>query len=278
MAVSAPGVIEMNAATLASALTGGDMIERSRHLKNLTLTLLILMLLPGLASATTFSFGDIDATDEIQSIIIVGEGTGVTYTASTATTGTLVIDGYVSTINFLNKDSISITPGTVTFSSQLDLTVGAFVGPAFNVAAVTATLMNGMTDDFSIIDNVGGVPVLGGNYDGPMNMTAIGGPVGLPQLSLNANLGAGLSGDGDVLSAFGSQGVIEFQVVLGSGSLCTTILSCPAPLAPGTPSLNSFSGPPNGSIAPVIPEPSTGLLLGAGLAGLTLHRRRRTLR
>lgn len=268
----------MNAATLASALTGGDMIEGSRHLKNLALTLMILIVLPGLASATTFSFGDIDPTDEIQSIIIVGEGTGVSYSASTGTTGTLVIDGYVSTINFLNKGPISIAPGVVTYSSQLNLTVGAFIGPAFNVAAVTATLMNGLTDDFSIIDLGSGLPVLGGNYDGPMDMTASVN-TGVVRANFTADLGVGLSGDGDVLSAFGNQGLIEFQIALGQGaSLCTTILTCPAPLTPGTPSLNSFSGPPNGSIAPVIPEPSTALLLGTGVAGLSLYRRRRTLR
>lgn len=267
----------MIAANVANELMRVEMNGRFRHLKAFIMMVCAALLLPSMASATTFSFGDIDPTDEIQSIIIVGESTGVSYTAATGTTGTLVIDGYVSTINFVNKGPISINPGDVTYSSQLDLTVTNFIGPAFSVAAMTATLMNGVTDDFSIIDNVFGLPVLGGDYDGPMDLTASTN-TGLVLADFDANLGAGLTGDADVLSAFGTLGAIEFQVVLGTGSLCTSILTCPAPLAPGTPTLNSFSGPPNGSIAPVIPEPSTAILLGFGLAGLTLHRRWRTVR
>lgn len=268
----------MNAANADTVRSGGDMITRSKTTKTLNrsrrlgLALSLLLLLPGMASATTFSFGDIDATDQIQSIIIVGESSGVDYTASTGTTGTLLIDGYISTINFVNKAPISIDPNTVTYSSQLDLTVTNFIGPAFSVAAFTAELSNGVTDDFSIIDTVLGLPVLGGDYDGPMDLTGSTNS-GLVLADFDADVGSGLSGDADVLSAFGTQGVIEFQVIVGSGSLCTTILTCPGFGSPDSPALNSFSGPPNGSMAPVIPEPSTALLVGVGLAALTVQRR-----
>ena len=261
----------MNAVHADTVRSGGDMITRTLRLGTLGLVWAALALLPGAALATSFSFGTIDPTDQIQSIIIVGESPGVTYTAGTDTTGSLVIDGYVSTINFFNRAPLSIDPNTVTFSSQLDLTVTNFIGPAFSVAALTAELTNGVTDDFSIIDTVGGLPFLGGDYDGMMDLTASTN-TGLVLADFDADVSSGLSGDADVLSAFGPAGILEFQAIIGTGSLCTTILACPAPGAPGTPSLQSFTGPINGSIAP-IPEPSTALLLGLGLVGLTLRRR-----
>ena len=78
---------------------------------------------------------------------------------------------------------------------------------------------HGIADDFSIIDTIAGLPFLGGDYDGMMDLTASTN-TGLVLADFDADVSNGLSGDADVLSAFGPAGILEFQAIIGTGSLC----------------------------------------------------------
>jgi hypothetical protein len=229
--------------------------------------------LPGVAAATTFSFGTIEPTDTITSIIIAPSENDTTYTAGTST---LVIDAYVSTINFSNRAPIAINPGDVTFSSQLTLSNVVYGGPAWDLVVIGGELANGMTDDFSITDIAGGNLLLGGDFDAPMGFVAstVSGTV---SASLAADIGAAVSGDADFLSAFGPAGSIDLKIVLGAGNLCSTIATCPPiGLSFPAPTLHDFAGPTNGTIIP-IPEPGTAALIGLGLFALTRRARMRSM-
>jgi hypothetical protein len=235
------------------------------------LAALTLCALPGAAGATAFSFGTVDATDVISSIIIAPASGDTSYTAGTKQ---LVIDAYVSTINFANRPSISINPGDVTFSSQLTLSNELLLGPAFDVAVVTGELSNGLADDFSITDIAGAQLLMGGDFDAPMSFSAST-VTGTVSANLAASIGTSVSGDSDFMNAFGAAGSIDLKVVLGAGTICSTIATCPmAPLTSPAPTLHDFNGPTNGTIIP-IPEPATGTLLGLALLGLTRHARAR---
>lgn len=244
-----------------------DSIRRAQALILASLALL----LPGAASATTFSFGTIEPTDVITSIIIAPSAGDTAYTSGT---NEFVIDAYISTINFANRGPIAITPGDVTFSSQLTMSNELLLGPQFAVAVVTGQLSNGLTDDFSITDIAGGLSVLGGDFDAPMEFAAST-VTNTVSATLAADIGNFVNGDADFISALGSAGSIDIKIVLGTGDICSTIATCP-PVPFQTPAavLHDFAGATNGTIIPtVIPEPSTAMLLGLGLLGLTLRAR-----
>jgi hypothetical protein len=221
---------------------------------------------PLAAAATSFSFGSISAGDVVASITVAPVAGGVSYDAGLQR---LLIDSYVSQINFTNRPPISINPGDVTFSSQLSVVSLQLIGPAISVAYVNGLFSNGLVD-YSIIDTVGvGGPILmlEGHYDGNLQFTASA-TSGVVSGGLLANLLLPSGGDADFRSAFGPGAEIDANLALGSGSLCTTIVTCTLPAA----SLHSFAASPTINITP-IPEPGTALLLGLGLTWLASRRK-----
>lgn len=241
----------------------------SRGRLTVVLSVLALWLGAGAASATTFSFGTIEPTDQITSIIVAPSAGDSTYTASD---GSFVIDAYISTINFANRAPIAITPGDVTFSSQLTLSNELLLGPQFDIALVTGVLTNGLASDFTITDIPGGIVLLGGDFDTSMSFTAAE-LTNTVSADLTADIGDSLVGDADFLAAFGPAASIDLKVILGAGDICSTIADCP-PVPFQTPPavLIDFAGPTNGTIIP-IPEPSTAFLVTFGILALT-HRAR----
>lgn len=224
---------------------------------------------PLVASATSFSFGSISASDQIASITVAPVAGGVSYDASLQR---LVIDSYVSQINFTNRAPISINPGDVTFSSQLTASSIQLIGPPNAIVFVNATFTNGFTD-YSIIDTVGvgGMPILmlEGDYDGALQLTA-NATSGVVTGGILATLSLPSGGDSDFQAAFGPAAGLDASLALGTGSLCTTIVTCAFPAA----SLHNFAASPTLNISP-IPEPGTAVLLGIGMAGLAVQRKRK---
>ena len=229
--------------------------------------------LPGTAAAASFSWGDVDPTDVITSVIVAPSDGDTTYTA---TTDQMAISGYISTINFANKGPISIPVGDVLFSSQLTLSNELLIGPAFDIAVVTGELSNGLADDFSIVDVGSATALMEGDFDGAMSFSASS-VTGVVSANMAADIGSSLSGNSDFLLAFGNVGSLDLQVVLGAGTVCSTIATCPtAPNLTPPAVLHDFTGPTNITITP-IPEPATGLLIGLGMLGLTLRARVRRI-
>jgi len=223
---------------------------------------------PVAAMAASFSFGIISASDTIASITVAPVAGGVSYDA---TLQRLVIDSYISQINFTNRAPISINPGDVTFSSQLSVVSLQLIGPPTGVVFVDGLFSNGLID-YSIVDTVGtaGAPILmmEGDYDGSLQFTA-NATSGVVSGALLASIAMPASGNADFRAAFGPGADLDANLALGSGSLCTTIVTCVFPAA----SLHDFAAAATINITP-IPEPTTALLIGLGLIGLTAQRKR----
>lgn len=238
------------------------------------------LLLPGAATASSFSFGAIAPTDVINNMVIGAAGPTLDYDSGT---GVLRLESFITTINFHNRAPINVPAGTVTIFSEVQL-VGAptFLPlPSVLVTQFTADFTNGLID-YQVIDTVGTgsgmILMMEGDFIGSSQLSAnviTGVIVGDYSGSLDST---SLNGDTDFLSAFGTVGGgfsvnPAFGLPAGSGfgpQLCGAIVTC------GTPAtLDTFDVPSNGTIQSnnPIPEPGTAILIGAGLTALAMRRR-----
>jgi hypothetical protein len=246
-------------------------------------------LLPGVASATTFSFGTVAATDVITSLIFAPGANKVTYDPGT---NVMHVEAYLSTINFSNRSAITgIAVDTVLFTSDVMLVGGSFgvtESSANNPRSMVSGFMNGALQDLSIFDTVGGLPLLAADYVGNLSFTAAEtGTIAIP-LPVNGQLTGSLSilptSDADFMSAFGSLGQMNANyssffsdgVSVGS-NLCNLVKSGVGTYGsqvcgPGY-ALDDFAVNTNMTIQPV-PEPGTALLLGLGLLGVAALKRK----
>ena len=233
------------------------------------------LLQAGTAAANSFSFGSIAATDVIDNLVIGAAGPTLEYDQ---TTGWLRLESFITTINFHNRAPLAIPAGTVTIVSEVQLTGATFLPLPFAVQQVTAQFTNGLVD-FQIIDTVGtgGGPILllEGDFAGSSQLSA--------QVITSVIVGdysgdladASLAGDADFRAAFGTSGG-NFAVnpafgLPSGGTLCGVVVNCGA-----VATLKTFDVAANGEIQSYnpIPEPGTALLVGTGLLGLCVRRRR----
>jgi hypothetical protein len=254
-------------------------------------------LLPGAASATTFSFGTINAGDVISSLIFAPGANQVTYDPNT---NVMHVEAYLSTINFSSRAVISdplqisgITPDSVLFTSDVMLVGGSFAvseSSSDNPRSMVSGFMNGALQDLSIFDTVAGKTLLDGDYIGNLSFTASEtGTVSLP-LPVNGQLTGDVSNlgssDADFLSAFGGVGHLNANYssffsdgVSVGNNLCNLVKSGGGTYSsqvcgPGY-ALDDFAVNANMTITPVVvPEPGTALLVGLGLAGVAALRRK----
>ncbi len=232
--------------------------------------------LPGRANATVFSFGTIDATDEITSIqLSADDGSGSPTVDFDTSTNTLVISASVSTINFANKAAISgIAAGDVVFSSTVDLTGAYSFGGPVNPTFTAGSFTNGVAADFSITDIAGGNMVLSADYVGSLDLTILAaGFVIRGEFSGEFDLiDIGTGTDADVAAAWGSSGTYDQLFTIGTGAnLCWQVTNCPVATDWVDWSANTTS-----TLLPVavVPEPQ-GLLLMLSAGGLAALIRRR---
>lgn len=261
------------------SMRSGSRSHRAGH--GVAMVAVALTLLPGLAAASSFSFGSIAPTDIIDNLVIGAAGPTLDYDAGT---GKLRLESFITTINFHNRAPINVPAGTVTIFSEVDI-VGAptfLPAPPVIVTQLTADFTNGLID-YQIIDTVGTgsgmILMMEGDFSGNAQLSAnvitgviVGDYSGtLDQTSLN--------GDTDFLSAFGTVGgsfSVNPAFGLPAGSiygpqLCGAIVTCGPPTT-----LDTFDVPANGSIQSnnPIPEPGTAILVGTGLTLLAARRRR----
>ncbi len=280
---------------------------RSRNRKTrrgaLTRSLLVacvaLAVLPGAASATTFSFGTINPGDVIASLIFAPGTNKVTFNPGT---NVMHVEGYLSTINFSSRAVITdplviggalLPVDAVLFTSDIMLVGGSFnvtESSANNPRSFVSGFMNGALQDLSIFDTVGGIPLLEADYVGNLSFTASEtGTVAIP-LPVNGQLTGSLSilptSNADFMSAFGSLGQMNanYSGFLSDGAavasnLCNMVKSgvgtYGSQICAGGYALDDFAVNTNMTIIPLaIPEPGTALLLGLGLAGVAALRRK----
>lgn len=236
------------------------------------LLLLTMVLLAPSARATTFSFGDIAASDVITSITLAADdGTGGATLDFDTSNNSITITSSVTQINFANKAAISGIPiGDVIFSSQVFLNGSYTFIPGINPTVTLGDFTNGAAD-FTIWDVAGGTTkVLEADYDGAGLRFQARLQVGtvLGEMSGDFTL---TGGDADAQSAFGSTGSIDqiFPITQTLNSnLCGIITNCPV----ATDWLTFSANPTTTLQATSTPEPGSTLLLLGAPAALALRR------
>ena len=267
--------------------------------------LLGLLCLPTLAFATTFSFGTINAGDVISKLTFAPGEDKATYDPDT---NLMHIEAYLTTIEFSSRavitdpPTISVAAETVLFTSDLWLAGGTFnvaflpIGST-NPRGLSAGFVNGALQDFSILDTGTGFTVLNADFVGNLAFSAAEtGPGGFPTAitgQLTGTVASLASGDADFLSAFGPLSALNGSyasffsdgVTTGTttGNMCHLVkndgtsmgaTSWPTTCA-GPYGLDDFVANAGLTLTPtVIPEPGSALLLGLGLAGVAVLRRK----
>jgi hypothetical protein len=271
--------------------------RRAARMRNAVLaSIAACWLLPASAQATAFAWGTVNATDVITSMTFVTT-TPVT-TAYDDGSGIFHLEAWLNQINFANRapiTGIASFPDKVIFSSDIMLipsTFGVTESAVNNPRLLSAGFMNGFLLDLSITDVLSGIPVLDADYQGNLILTAQEvAPVGIVNGVLTGTLSTLPSGDPDVLAAFGPEAKLNgnFTNFLSDGSpgpnsspmnnnLCNLVkgdnivyTSAMSLCGPGY-ALDNFSTNANFTIT--VPEPSSALLIGLGLAGLATFRRK----
>lgn len=276
------------------------MLLRRRLGRLMGLALLAALSIPSLASAFTFSFGDVDPGDVITSLTF---NTSSTLKLSYDGVSTLTMQGYLTQIDFANKGPIggaNLPAGVVVFSSTMMLVPGTFAvaeSQVNNPFSAQAGFMNGMLLDLSIFDTACvGSPVdctlLEADWIGALDATfQEAGAVVTAELTGDLSI---LGGNTDFQNAFGPLGAIDSNLSsplsdgqTTSGNLCNVVkgnaLFYPNTAVPasnracgtGGYALDDFTIAGNWTIIPVvIPEPGSALLLGLGLAGVAALKRK----
>jgi len=233
-----------------------------------------ILLWPAGAGATFFSFGEIEATDEITAIRLAADSGSGTTIDFTAVGGSLVLEASVAQFDFANKPAITGIPtgdvilvGTVYIQGS-----PSFVPPFSPFPTETYASFDNGVIDWSIWDVAGGgTAVLKANFLTTLDFSASKNFLLQGELT---GLYAIVGGDADAMAAFGSQGDINASINFGSSaSVCGTLaLSCPFPAA-----YKNWSGNPTMTLRPVeTPEPAAlGLLASAALAAALARRRAR---
>jgi hypothetical protein len=249
---------------------------------------LLLLVLSAPASATTFSFGTINASDQITQLSFAP---GTTKTSFDPVSGVLHLEAYLSQIDFLNRSSISgIAPNSVVFTSDILLTSGSFsvtsIPPPNNPYSFLSLFESYLTVDISIRDQTNSITALEAELVGSLQLTA-----SEPGMNgqVTTNLNALGTGDADFTSAFGNLGNLNAQL---SGffsdnasvglNMCNLVKFNTTVYSPITTScgaggyaLDDFTVNANMTITTThMPEPGTALLLGLGLAGVAALRRK----
>jgi hypothetical protein len=228
---------------------------------------------PQPVGATTFSFGDIDATDQIRTITLNSNSDGLSYDS---VNDRLTVSAWITEISFWNKpDFTGITPNTIQLTAILDQVSAIFIPTTGFVLSVNA-LFASPAVDYSIVDMVTIQLMVEGNFDAGLGLS-----VGPPNLSLiNGNFAGDMSnanmtgGDSDFRSAWGTTASLGGTQVIGIGSaLCGTLVTC----GPVEASINDFDAPAALVInTSNIPEPGTALLVAVGLFIVSARRKRTT--
>lgn len=236
-----------------------------------------------------FSFGSVAATDVITSLTFAPSTTKTSYNPVTQV---MHVESYLSQINFSNRPNITgITPNTVLFTSDIMLVGGTFAVTELglnNPRSFTSGFMNGALLDLSIFDTGSGFTLLNADYVGQLTFSGIE-TIAAVNGELTGDLNILASGDADFLSAFGTLGSLDanfssFQsggVSVGA-NLCNLVKddglgggTWPTTACGPGYGLDDFTVNANMTIIPVaIPEPGTALLLGLGLAGVAILRRK----
>jgi hypothetical protein len=269
--------------------------------KGALLALLATIALPLTASATIFSFGTINPTDQIASLNLAPTSLKTTYDPDT---NLLHIDAYLTTISFVGGAVMNIPVDTVLLQSDIWLTSFSVVNSLpNNPRSFASGFSNGLLMDFSIFDTGFGIALIEADYVGSLSITGgETGPIATPllvQAQLNADLKVLPSGDPDFRAAFGEWGRMSANLsgiqsdganvgnnlcnlVRGgptSGSPTHASQTCPVGFWNGSPDaeaiqeLDDFSINANLTIVP-IPEPGSAVLLALGLLGVAALRRK----
>jgi hypothetical protein len=235
-------------------------------------TAVLLLALGSPGGALAFSFGVFTPGDTIESLTIE-PGDGMSFAPGAP--GTLSVNAEISTIDMTSGDQFGGISG-LRFETVMDLSGAPLflgpIGPTVVFADFTAGSVT-IRDDGA--GPVGSGPVLltGSFEDLTTFQAAFPGING----SLAGAFG-GIAGDPDFTAAFGSGADLNLQLtafVSGGGpatQVCQIGNSCIGP----TTAFRAWDAEPVATVNPVVlPEPTGSLLLGAGLAGIALLRRRR---
>jgi hypothetical protein len=233
------------------------------------------------SSALAFSFGTFAPGETVTQIeLSPAAGDSLTFDA---TTDLLTLNVSVSQI-VTNLNLYTPAAGDVIFSVVTQLTPGSLgIFTTGFIDQIAASFDGGVVSwDVTLSDlGPGGVGMLlDGDLVGSASFNA------LEQFNLKSGSFTGEfdvdTGDPDFLAAWGIGGsfllnLTQFGPLVGPAfaDLCqmTTLGTCGIPAPPND--LVTFKAQPNGQITPVVPEPSTGLLVGLGLLGLTAVGRKK---
>ncbi len=241
------------------------------------------------AEATTFSFGTINASDEIASVILAPKSGGTPLVSFDSVTGVMTFQADVDEINLVGGGTINVASGTVEFSMSTVSLIGGseLFAPNPFPSFVAGEFANGMTFDFAITDIAGGSTVmLEGEFLAPILWTAQQLFFGVVNGNLDGDFSV-VGGDGDFVSAWNApEGSFDAQMssFLAGGlpvnqaceltsSFGTAGLACAGLPADG---FTSWTSNPVVTLQPTaIPEPSQGALAIFALGALAACRMKR---
>jgi hypothetical protein len=240
----------------------------------------VLLLAP--SSALAFSFGTFAPGETITQIeLSAAAGDSLTFDA---TTDLITLNVSVSQI-VTNLNLYTPAAGDVIFSVVAHLTPGSL--GIFTTGGVIDQIFADFDGgvvywDVTLSDlGPGGVgPLLDGDLVGNASFNAVEN-FNLKSGSFTGDFGVA-TGDATFMAAWGIGGsflinLTQFGPLVGPAfaDLCqmTTFGTCAIPAPPND--LVTFKAQPNGQITPVVPEPSTGLLVGLGLLAITAVGRKK---
>ena len=256
----------------------------------MTLAFALALVTPKAAWAFAFSFGTIDASDEIASVVLAPKSGGVPLVSYNGLTGVMSFQADVDQITLVGGTVFDLDPGDVEFSMSTVMLVGgsAVFFPNPFPTILLADFFNGVTFDLAITDVAGGSTVmLEGEFQIPIEMTVTEQLFGVVVGALEGDFDV-VGGNGDFVSAWDSlDGSFDAQMASFLVGGVGVLQACSLTSSAGTAGLSCFGVAADGFAswtsnpvvtlqpgAPAVPEPALSILALVTLGSIAAARMR----